>query len=128
MAQDASRFIGLIPDALVADARIALEPPLPANQLRLNHVMFPGNRWSVGLASELALKLRESAGAWTEAYPVWEYRVAPISCAGPDSLVWARTDPPEVVAAYTRSTGSTTYTDDPDPQANLVLAHRLTLS
>ncbi len=97
----------------------------PPNPRRVKHVVFLGHRWSVGLAHEAALKLRESAGAWTEAYPVWEYQHGPISCAGPDSLVWVLGDVPETVAADVRATGATVYSNDLDPQANLVLAHRL---
>ncbi|MFF2486036.1 SIS domain-containing protein [Microbacterium sp. NPDC058062] len=120
--------IGLVPDSLVDDARAALELPLPADPATVKQVVFLGHRWSVGLAHEAALKLRESAGAWTEAYPVWEYQHGPISCAGPDSLVWALGELPEVVAADVRATGATVYTDTLDPQANLVLAHRLALA
>lgn len=120
--------IDAIPTALVDDARTALELPLPADPARVRHVVFLGHRWSVGLAHEAALKLRESAGAWTEAYPVWEYQHGPISCAGPDSLVWVLGDVPEVVAADVRSTGATVYANDLDPQANVVLAHRLAVA
>ena len=120
--------IGLVPDTLVADARVALEIPLPADPAKVKQVVFLGHRWTVGLSHEAALKLRESAGTWTEAYPVWEYQHGPISCAGPDSLVWVLGEVPEVVAADVRSTGATVYSNDLDPQANLVLAHRLALA
>ena len=120
--------IGLVPDTLVADARTALELPLPADPAKVKQVVFLGHRWTVGLSHEAALKLRESAGTWTEAYPVWEYQHGPISCAGPDSLVWVLGEVPEVVAADVRSTGATVYSNELDPQANLVLAHRLALA
>lgn len=120
--------IGLVPDTLLADARTALALPLPVDPAAVKQVVFLGHRWSVGLAHEAALKLRESAGAWTEAYPVWEYQHGPISCAGPDSLVWMLGEAPESVVADVRSTGATVYVDDLDPQANLVLAHRLAVA
>jgi glutamine---fructose-6-phosphate transaminase (isomerizing) len=120
--------IGQVPETLVDDARAALELPLPADPARVKQVVFLGHRWTVGLAHEAALKLRESAGAWTEAYPVWEYQHGPISCAGPDSLVWMLGEAPEIVAADVRTTGATVYSNDLDPQANLVLAHRLALA
>lgn len=120
--------IDAIPAHLIADARAALELPLPADPSLVKHVVFLGHRWSVGLAHEAALKLRESAGAWTEAYPVWEYQHGPISCAGADSLVWVLGEVPEAVAADIRSTGATVYTNDLDPQASLVLAHRLAVA
>jgi fructoselysine-6-P-deglycase FrlB-like protein len=120
--------IGAIPPTLIDDARTALILPLPVDPARVKQVVFLGHRWSVGLAQEAALKLRESAGAWTEAYPVWEYQHGPISCAGPDSLVWALGELPDVVADDVRSTGATVYVDDLDPQAGVVLAHRLALA
>lgn len=120
--------VGQIPESLVADARAALELPLPTDPARVRQVVFLGHRWSVGLAHEAALKLRESAGVWTEAYPVWEYQHGPISCAGPDSLVWVLGELPDSVAADVRSTGASIYVDDLDPQANVVLAHRLAVA
>ena len=44
--------------------------------------------WTVGLANEAALKLREASGAWAESYPAMEYRHGPISVAGTRSAVW----------------------------------------
>ncbi|MEU1972976.1 sugar isomerase [Microbacterium sp. NPDC019599] len=120
--------IGLAPDELVADARAALERDLPADPAGVRQVVFLGHRWTVGLAQEAALKIRESAGAWTEAYPVWEYQHGPISCAGPGSLVWSLGPLPEVVAADIRATGAVIHVDDLDPQAHLVLVHRLALA
>lgn len=119
--------IGAVPETLVGDARRALELPLPADPAELRQIVFLGHRWTTGLASEAALKLRESAGAWTEAYAVWEYEHGPISCAGPGSLVWMLGELPEVVAESIRATGATVYSDDLDPQADLVLVHRLAL-
>ena len=46
--------------------------------------MFLGDGWTVGLANEAALKMREAAGAWTEAYPAMEYRHGPISANAVD--------------------------------------------
>lgn len=120
--------IDAVPDTLLADARRALALPLPMPPADIRQVVFLGHRFSVGIAQEAALKVRESAGAWTEAYPVWEYQHGPISCAGPGSLVWALGDLPETVAADVRATGAQVYHDDLDPQAGLVLAHRLALA
>lgn len=119
--------IGAVPPTLIDDARTALRLPLPADPAEVAHVVFLGHRFGVGLAYEAALKIRESAGAWTEAYPVWEYQHGPISCAGPASLVWMLGDSPDIVADDVRSTGATVYANDLDPQANLVLAHRFAL-
>ncbi len=59
---------------------------------------------------------------------MWEYQHGPISCAGPGSLVWILGDVPEIVADDVRATGAVVYSNDLDPQANLVLAHRLALA
>lgn len=120
--------IGQIPDTLIGDAEAALAAELPMDPADIKHVVFLGHRWSVGLAYEAALKLRESAGAWTESYPVWEYQHGPISCAGPGSLVWVLGDVPEVVAADVLATGAVLHGATLDPQASLVMAHRLAVA
>jgi fructoselysine-6-P-deglycase FrlB-like protein len=45
---------------------------LPVAPARVSQWTFAGRGWTVGLASEAALKLREAAQAWTEAYPALE--------------------------------------------------------
>ncbi|MFS0912208.1 SIS domain-containing protein [Microbacterium sp. 179-I 3D2 NHS] len=117
--------IGQVPDTLVDDARTALAAALPVDPAEVQHVVFLGHRWTNGLAQEAALKVRESAGFWTEAYSMWEYQHGPISCAGPNTLVWFLGEAPDVVADDVRSTGATVYVNDLDPQANLPLVHRL---
>ena len=42
---------------------------------------FLGQDWVYGIAQEAALKMREAAQLWTEAYPQMEYRHGPISIA-----------------------------------------------
>ena len=120
--------IGQASEALVDDARRALDRPLPAvptGPAALRQTVFLGHRWTVGLAHEAALKMREAAGAWTEAYPVGEYLHGPIATAGGDSLVWSFDPLPDSVASEVAATGATIYVDDLDPQAGLVLVHRL---
>ena len=120
--------LGEVPSTLIDDARTALRVDLPADPSEIRQVVFLGHRWSVGLAHEAALKVRESAGTWTEAYPVWEDQHGPISCAGPGSLVWMLGEFPDVVADDVRLTGATVYSNDLKPQANLVIAHRLAVA
>lgn len=117
--------IGQVSATLVDDARAALAAALPADPSQVQHIVFLGHRWTNGLAQEAALKVRESAGFWTEAYSMWEYQHGPISCAGPNTLVWFLGEAPEVVADDVRSTGASVYVNDLDPQANLPLVHRL---
>ena len=48
-----------------------------------------GAGWTTGIAQEAALKLRESAQLWTEAYSMMEYRHGPVSISAPGRVVWA---------------------------------------
>ena len=72
----------------IADAQLLLDQPLPAEPADFEHFVFLGHGWTVGLASEAALKFREAGQAWAEAYPAMEYRHGPISVAGPGTLAW----------------------------------------
>jgi glucosamine--fructose-6-phosphate aminotransferase (isomerizing) len=69
-------------DAMLAACREAVEQPLPADPARFDHFVFLGSGWTVGLADEAALKIREAAQAWSESYPAMEYRHGPIAVAG----------------------------------------------
>ena len=68
--------------------RRALTEPAARPDRRTSRFAFLGAGWTVGLANEAALKLREAAGAWAEAYPAMEYRHGPISANADDTLVW----------------------------------------
>lgn len=113
-------------DELPAAARAALALPLPAPLP--SHVVFLGTDWTVGVAHEAALKCREAAGAWTEAYPLMEYQHGPIAAAGPQTLVWSLTAAPDFVREPIEATGATVFVPELDPLAQLVAAHRLALS
>lgn len=105
--------------------RVALDLPVPSPIP--SHVVFLGTGWTIGLAEEAALKVREAAGAWTEAYPMREYQHGPISVAGPGSLVWSLSPLPEVVRSPIEATGATVIAPDLDPVAQLAAVHRLAL-
>lgn len=110
-----------LPDA----ARAALALPLP--EMLPQHTVFLGTDWTVGLAHEAALKCREAAGAWTEAYPIMEYQHGPIAVAGPQSLIWSLSPLPDFVRKPIEATGATVIAPELDPLAQLVAAHRLAL-
>ncbi|NEE09381.1 sugar isomerase, partial [Streptomyces sp. SID7499] len=57
--------LGLHTDAVVEDAQVALAEPLPTGLVECSQFTFLGQGWSVGLANEAALKMREAALAWT---------------------------------------------------------------
>ena len=115
---------GLDVAASIADAQTALDAPLPVAPGEADRWAFLGRGWTVGLASEAALKLRESAQAWTEAYPAFEYRHGPISIAGPGAAVWFFGPPDESLLESVRATGAIAVAPDLDPLASLVLAQR----
>jgi fructoselysine-6-P-deglycase FrlB-like protein len=119
--------IGEDVEALARDAETALSAPLPSRPAlaELGHVVFLGTKWSAAIAQEAALKVREAAGFWTEAYPVFEYQHGPISCAGAHSLVWSLTETPDSVAADIVATGASLEVGRLDAQAELVRVHRL---
>jgi fructoselysine-6-P-deglycase FrlB-like protein len=107
------------------DAARALEADLPLEPGSVLQVTFLGTGWTVGLASEAALKLREAAQAWTEAYPAMEYRHGPIAVAAPGCAVWPFGPLPPGLADDIKETGATLVdSGDLDPMAALVLAQR----
>jgi fructoselysine-6-P-deglycase FrlB-like protein len=106
------------------DAERALSLPLPVEPGAADRWAFLGRGWTVGLAYEAALKLREAAQAWTEAYPVFEYRHGPISIAGPGAAVWFLGAPTDGLADSVARAGGTVVAPELDPLASLVLAQR----
>jgi fructoselysine-6-P-deglycase FrlB-like protein len=106
------------------DAERALALALPVEPGVADRWAFLGRGWTVGLAHEAALKLREAAQAWTEAYPVFEYRHGPISIAGPGTAVWFLGAPMDGIAERVAQAGGTVVAPDLDPLASLVLAQR----
>jgi CRISPR-associated protein Cas5a/b/c len=111
-------------ESAAADARRALERPLPVDPEAVEQWTFLGRGWTVGLAHEAALKLRESAQAWSEAYPMFEYRHGPISIAAPGRVVWSLDPLDPSLATELERIGATVVTDELDPLASLVIAQR----
>jgi len=109
----------------IADAERALSEPPPFDPIAFEHFVFLGRGWTIGLANEAALKLREACLAWTEAYPAMEYRHGPISVAEPHSIVWSLGEAePELLEQVAR-TGATVIPGELDPMAELVRVHRV---
>jgi len=111
--------------SLPAEAAEALATPLAPELLAAEQVTFLGTGWTIGLANEAALKLREAAQAWTESYYAMEYRHGPISIAAPGRAVWVFGDAPDGLAEEVRATGAHLEQWDGDPLVSLVRAHRL---
>ncbi len=112
--------LGWEPDRAIADAEGALAEELPVDPVGFDHFVFLGRGWTVGLANEGALKIRETAGAWAEAYPAMEFRHGPISVAGARSAVWALGPIDADVLRDAAETGATVLARDLDPIAELV--------
>jgi fructoselysine-6-P-deglycase FrlB-like protein len=106
------------------DARRALAEPLPVEPAAIEQWTFLGRGWVNGLAHEAALKLRESAQAWTEAYPLFEYRHGPISIAAPGRVVWSLAPLDDATVQELEQTGATVVANGLDPLAALVQAQR----
>jgi fructoselysine-6-P-deglycase FrlB-like protein len=113
--------------AIAEQARAALRTDLPPALPAAEQITFLGRVWTIGLAEEAALKLRESAQLWTESYPAMEYRHGPISIAAPGRVVWAFGDVPDGLAAQVRATGAHLEHSAADPMADLLRVHRLCL-
>ncbi|MGW6011686.1 SIS domain-containing protein [Streptomyces sp. NPDC055210] len=120
--------LGLHTDAVVADARTALAEPLPEGLVDCTQFTFLGRGWSVGLANEAGLKMREASLAWTEAYPAMEYRHGPISVTTAGTATWMLGDAPEGLAQQVRDTGALWVAGGLDPLAELVRAQRLAVA
>jgi fructoselysine-6-P-deglycase FrlB-like protein len=110
---------------LVRDAAQALEDPLPEEALERSHFTFLGHGWTVGLAHEAALKLREAARAWTESYPGMEFRHGPISVTDTQTIVWSLGPAPRGLDEDLEPTGAVLVTSQLDPLADLIRAQRL---
>jgi fructoselysine-6-P-deglycase FrlB-like protein len=116
--------------AAIADAEAVLaeDPSTALDGVRdAEQITFVGRGWTVGLAHEAALKLRESAQFWTESYPAMEYRHGPISIATTGRATWAFGEVPEGLDDDVRATGAHFEHRDIDPLADLVRLHRLCL-
>ncbi|MGB4137152.1 MAG: sugar isomerase [Microbacterium sp.] len=108
---------GVIADSAVADPALR-----DAEQYS-----FLGMGWTVGLAHEAALKMRESSQSWTESYSSMEYRHGPIAIAAPGRVTWQFGTAPEGLEEQVRATGARFVQHPIDPMADLVRLHRVAL-
>ncbi|MFD9027956.1 SIS domain-containing protein [Streptomyces parvulus] len=120
--------LGLHTDAVVADVRTALSAALPEGLVDRTQFTFLGRDWTVGLANEAGLKMREASLSWTEAYPAMEYRHGPISISTAGTATWMFGEAPEGLADQVRDTGAMWVPGKLDPLAELVRAQRLAVA
>jgi fructoselysine-6-P-deglycase FrlB-like protein len=121
-------FLGADLSAAIEDARGEVAAPLDGQWLTRRQFSFLGTGWTVGLANEAALKLRESAQAWTESYPAMEFRHGPISVIDNRSLVWIFGAAPHGLVDELGGTGTIVVQSTLDPMAHLVGAQRLAVA
>jgi fructoselysine-6-P-deglycase FrlB-like protein len=112
--------LGHDPGPAADAAERVLAAPLPPGMLAADQFTFLGTGWTYGLANEAALKLREAAGLWTEAYPAMEYRHGPAAVTGERSVVWLFGSPPDGLADEIAAAGGTAWIGEEDPLAELV--------
>ncbi|MDR2378525.1 MAG: SIS domain-containing protein [Bifidobacteriaceae bacterium] len=112
----------------IADCRAALGEDLDPGWIAADQATFLGTGWTIGLAQEAALKLREASLGFTEAHPAMDYRHGPIALAQPGRLVWVFGAPPAGLACQVEATGATWIDSPLDPMADLVRAQRLAVA
>ncbi|MEO7147501.1 MAG: SIS domain-containing protein [Terrimesophilobacter sp.] len=113
--------------AAIADARTAISSELDEALVSAEQYTFLGTGFSVGLAHEAALKMREASQSWTESYPAKEYRHGPISIAAPGRVTWMFGQPPTGLEKDVAVTGARFEHNTLDPMAELVRAQRVAL-
>jgi fructoselysine-6-P-deglycase FrlB-like protein len=116
--------LGFDLDAAVADGELALDATLPVDPLAAGSFVFLGRGWTVGLAAEAALKLREAALAWAEAYPALEYRHGPIALAAEGTVVWPLGEVERDLLQDVEATGASVVDAGLHPLAELVRVQR----
>ncbi len=96
--------------SLPGRARALLTGPVFQPRPDVDHFVFLGRDWVYGLAQEAALKVRETAQAWSESYPALDYRHGPIAVATERSLVWLMGPSDATLPADVAATGATVVT------------------
>ena len=111
----------------IEDARDAVTGPVEQELLDAEQFTFLGTGWTVGLAHEAGLKMREAVQGWTESYPAMEYRHGPISIAAPGRVTWLFGAQPEGLDKDMAATGALYLHTDKHPLAELARVHKVTL-
>lgn len=112
---------------VIAQARDALTSELPEAVINAEQYSFLGVGWGVGIAQEAALKMREAAQVWTEAYSAHEYRHGPMSIAQPGRVTWQFGSLLPALARDVKETGAHFEHGYTDPMVELIRVHRATL-
>ncbi|MFJ6536584.1 SIS domain-containing protein [Paenarthrobacter sp. NPDC091711] len=119
--------LGIDVQQAIEDARDAVSAPVSQELLDAEQFTFLGTGWTVGLAHEAGLKMREAVQGWTESYPAMEYRHGPISIAAPGRVTWLFGTQPEGLDSDMAITGALYIHTDKHPLAELARVHKVTL-
>jgi len=111
----------------IDDGRDAVTAPVSEELLNAEQFTFLGTGWTVGLAHEAGLKMREAVQGWTESYPAKEYRHGPISIAAPGRVTWLFGAQPEGLDSDMAVTGALYIHTEKHPLAELARVHKVTL-
>lgn len=112
---------------VIEDGRAAVAQQLDEALLDAGQYTFLGTGFSIGIANEAALKMREASQSWTESYPAKEYRHGPISIAAPGRVTWVFGPSPAGLAGEVEATGAHFENSPLDPMADLIRAQRVAL-
>lgn len=119
--------VGMDLSQAIAQAEELVSSSTPQELIDAEQFTFLGRGYTVGLAHEAALKMREAVQGWTEAYPAMDYRHGPISIAAPNRVTWMFGEQPEGLDADVQRTGAIYVNADRHPLADLAYIHRVTL-
>jgi fructoselysine-6-P-deglycase FrlB-like protein len=112
----------------IDDAGRALGVAIDDASIAARTFTFLGTGWTIGLANEAALKLREAALAWSESYPALEFRHGPISVADHESIVWPLGAVDDSLLRDVEGTGARVAGNGLHPLAELVVVQRLAIA
>jgi fructoselysine-6-P-deglycase FrlB-like protein len=111
----------------IRDGRDAVTDELAEELVTAVQYSFLGSGWTVGVAHEAALKMREAAQSWAESYPAKEYRHGPIAIAAPGRVTWMFGKAPEGLSTDIAATGAHYENYPVDAMADLIRAQRVAL-
>ncbi len=109
----------------VLEAQASLNAPLDPAVADRQQFTFLGTGWTVGVAHEAALKVREAAQVWAESYPAMEFRHGPISVVDHRSVVWIFGEPVPGLREDLAASGALVVQNGIDAMADLTAAQRL---
>ena len=113
---------------VIEETAALLEQPLDPSLVDHTHYVFLARGWTLGIAAEAALKVRETASTWSEVYPALEYRHGPLAAADEATLIWMLGEADASLVRDVSVTGAQVETSNLDAQTDLVRAQRVAVA